>query len=45
MQWYEILGFSLAIWLVVSILLAFVVGRVVGVDRKSRRGDDGIRSS
>jgi uncharacterized membrane protein YhiD involved in acid resistance len=44
MQWYEILGFSLAIWLVVSVICAFVLGRVVGVDRKSRR-DDGIRSS
>jgi uncharacterized membrane protein YhiD involved in acid resistance len=45
MQWYEILGVSLAIWLVVSVILACVLGRVVGVDRQSRRGDDGIRSS
>ncbi|MEP6811347.1 MAG: hypothetical protein ABI990_00005 [Actinomycetota bacterium] len=45
MQWYEILGLSLAIWLVVSVILAYVLGRVVGVDRKSRRRDRGVRSS
>ena len=29
MEWYEILGMSLAIWLVVSVVLALMVDRTV----------------
>ena len=36
MQWYEILGLSLLIWLVCAVLLALVFGRVVSADRNER---------
>jgi hypothetical protein len=44
MEWYEILGMSLAVWLVISVALALMLGRAVcsgssdGVDLDDRRG-------